>query len=457
MSAAKNVSLFLALRYLRPKQTFVSVITIISILGVTLGVLVLVVVIAVMAGFEEKIKESVLGFEPHIEIMPSHINPNDPNEPEPGWDWEEVSERVKQVDGVKASFPYLEGLVFLDSGGEPTAAGVRAVRHEDRDVMPKLGEMADGNFNLSNADLADDVEGRIVIGRSIAERLGGPGMRPGSLALKAGTPVTAYSPSNVGELVEAVREMEERPEDERGGVMDEIDSLVLPYSLEVSGIFEGNFQYDQLVLMPLDIAQEVFETRVGVHGLGVVTDDPYRAEEVKIALLEFLPPNWYARTWGEKHEIWFKTIRNERDMMFMVLFFIVLVAAFCTMNTMITVAVQKRREIGIITALGTKVSQVTWVFVAQGMVVGVFGALSGVISGLLVVFFRNHIRAGIAKLTGREIFASEIYGISEIPAKIVWIDVALIAGGAFLLCALAALIPAYMAARTDPAKALRGD
>lgn len=450
MTAANKISLFLALRYLKPKRTFVSVITVISILGVTLGVAVLILVMSVMAGFEQEIKNSVLGFEPHIEVGDNSgfmAIPEDQAAPQPS-DWFTALEVATEVEGVSDVFPYVDGLVFLDAGENPAAVGVRSVRQEDQGKVQKLTGMIDeGAFDLSDVDLPDDCDGRIVVGRQTADRMR---IGPGSI-------ITAYAPNNVGEIVRAIKEAEDKPEDERGDLMDEVESLVLPYQLQVAGVFGGNFHYDQIALMPLHIGQEIFETRGAVTGLGILTDDAYRAGEVKERLLEVLPLGWFPQTWMEKHETWFATIRSERDMMLFVLFMIVLVAAFCTMNTMITVTVQKRREIGIITALGARVSQVMWIFLGQGMVVGIFGALTGVGTGLLVVALRNQIRSFVSNVFRREIFSEEIYGISAIPAKVLWSDVALIAGGAFLLCAIASLIPAYMAARTDPAKALRND
>lgn len=450
MTPSRNISLFLALRYLKPKGTFVSVITVISILGVSLGVAVLMVVIAVMAGFEQKIKDSVLGFEPHIEVgaYPVLAEGGEEELPEHGMDWFKAMEAAQTVDEVEGVFPFVEGLLFLDSGGDPHAAGVRAVRHEDREKVEKLaGKIEEGSFDLSDVDLPEDCDGRIVLGLQASNRL----------RVRAGDTVTAYAPNNVGEIVRALRELEEQPEESRGDVMDEVESMILPFRLEVAGIFRGDFHYDQIALLPLHIGQEIFETRGGVNGLGVLTTDAYRAREVADAMQSKLPPGWFPQTWMEKHQLWFATIRNERDMMLVALFMIVLVAAFSTMNTMITVTVQKRREIGVITALGSRVSQVLWIFLGQGMVVGMMGALSGIGLGLFVIQFRNEIRSFFGEVFGREIFSEAIYGISAIPAKVLWSDIWTIAGGAFLLCSVAALIPAFMAARTDPAKALRGD
>ena len=175
----------------------------------------------------------------------------------------------------------------------------------------------------------------------------------------------------------------------------------------------------------------------------------------QLLLKKTLTETWNADTWMERHKQLFDTVQNELQMMYFVLFIIVVVAAFCVMNTMITVTVQKRREIGIISALGSRAGQIMWVFLTQGMIVGVFGAFGGLGLGLLVTWLRNDIRWVISKVTGTEIFSEAIYGLAKIPAKVDGTDVTVISVGAFILCTIAALVPAWMAARTEPAQALR--
>ncbi len=152
---------------------------------------------------------------------------------------------------------------------------------------------------------------------------------------------------------------------------------------------------------------------------------------------------------------YFEAVRLERTVMFFLLFFIVVVAAFGIMNTLITVTVQKTREIGIMKAIGANIWQIVWVFLAQGMVVGLFGTLSGLGLGMLLIRYRNEFSQWLASTFGIEVFPRQVYQFSAIPAEIVPNDVAIICVGAFIICSLAALIPAYFAARLDPVKALR--
>ena len=171
--------------------------------------------------------------------------------------------------------------------------------------------------------------------------------------------------------------------------------------------------------------------------------------------LRLLTPNWHSQTWMKKHQLFFEQIRNERAMMYFVLFFIVIVAAFSIMNTMITVTVQKRKEIGVMKALGAREKQIVWVFLAQGMVVGVIGTLVGLAAGNLVIEFREPLRQGLKAAFGMNIFPEGLYGVAEIPERRRLLDMGIICVGAFVLCTLAALVPAWFAARLDPAKALR--
>ena len=214
--------------------------------------------------------------------------------------------------------------------------------------------------------------------------------------------------------------------------------------------------YDsQYLLVPLYIGQELYGLGDAIHGITVRTDDPYDAENVKEKIEPMLEPPLFAQTWIDMNRRFFDAVRLERNVMFFLLFFIVVVAAFGIMSTLITVTVQKRREIGIVKALGANISQIIWVFLGQGTVVGLFGTLTGLGLGMTLIRYRNEFSHWLASTLHIEIFPREVYQFSEIPAQVVPNDVAIICVSAFLICSLAALIPAYFAARLDPVKALR--
>ncbi len=176
---------------------------------------------------------------------------------------------------------------------------------------------------------------------------------------------------------------------------------------------------------------------------------------MKTAIERYLQPPEFAQTWIEMNNQYFEAVRLERTVMFFLLSFIVLVAAFGIMSTLITVTVQKRREIGIMKAIGANIWQIVWVFLAQGMVVGVFGTAVGLGLGMTLIRYRNEFSHWLSSTLHIEVFPRQIYQFSQIPAQVVPTDVVKVCVMAFVICSFAALIPAYFAARLDPVKALR--
>ncbi|MBM3857419.1 MAG: ABC transporter permease, partial [Verrucomicrobia bacterium] len=233
--------------------------------------------------------------------------------------------------------------------------------------------------------------------------------------------------------------------------------LVLPTELTVAGIFEtGRYQYDsEFLLVPLHIGQELYGLGDSVHGLSVWTQDADRANLVQQALRQKLPEDFAVTTWMDANKQLFDAIAMERHVMFFLLMFIILVAAFGIMNTLITVTVQKTREIGILKALGARTSQIINIFLIQGMVVGFIGVVTGLALGMTLIRWRNEVSDALSSFLGVEIFPRSVYQFSQIPAEIVPSDVALICISAFVICSVAALIPAWIASRMDPVKALR--
>ena len=209
--------------------------------------------------------------------------------------------------------------------------------------------------------------------------------------------------------------------------------------------------------LPLHLAQELFGLEDRVTGINLELTHPEAAPEVAMALemSEELPGDWYAGTWQDGAAQMLQSVENQQSLLYFLLLFIILVAAICVMNTTITVTVQKRREIGILTALGTRRGQVVGIFLTQALMVAVLGVGLGVALGAVVLAYRNDARTWIAEMTGRDFFPQEIYFLSSIPSKMVAADLVSICGMALVLCVLAALIPAWVAARVDPAVALR--
>ena len=447
----KNFSLFLALRYLKPKRTYVSIITLISIIGVALGVGVLIVVIAVMTGFEKRLEDLILGFEPHLRIEQfGLIDSEDPNSDAARWDL--LMEKVSKINGVKSVDPYVMGQVLLQFGNEnsrrQSALMMMGVDSSKNTLTGRIKEIVDqGDLDLSYQ--AEEGKFGCLVSLQFAERNG----------IRLGEHIEAFSTADIEPIVTDLFEAADNNNLDDDALRDRVreltESIKTPKDLIVTGIFDS-VRYGEMILVPLEIGQDLYELRSNVHGLSVELDDPFIADIVnRESINEIIPTGWQSQTWIERNKQLFATIRNERGMMYFVLFFIILVAAFSTMNTMITVTVQKRHEIGVMKALGAKISQIVGVFIGQGLIVGFIGSISGLAAGSLVLYYRNAIRGILSKNLGVEIFPEEMYGVAEIPAQIIPSDITIICLGAFVLCTLAALPPAYMVARLDPAKALR--
>jgi lipoprotein-releasing system permease protein len=423
-------SLFLALRYLTPKRTFISIITLVSVLGVTLGVTVLILVISVMTGFDRELRQKVIDFDAHILVTTEAIMDN----------WRELTVKIQKTPGVVAIAPYIQGPVILEFNNRRLAPMIRGIDPEKEEKVIPLRKF----IKLGKLDLTGDTT---VLGVDLAQKLG----------VTVGDKVTVYSPGNLGAVLDKLKALEEKKDDEKEQAVEDLREVVLPKELTVTGIFEtGQYLHDSgFLLVPIFIGQELYGLGDSLHGLTVKTVDPYDATHVKEAILKNLKPPEHAMTWIEMNRQYFDAVRLERTVMAFLLFFIVIVAAFGIMNTLITVTVQKRREIGIMKAVGATIGQIMGVFLFQGIVVGVFGTITGLGLGMTLIRFRNEFSQWLSRTLQIEIFPRQVYQFSQIPAEVIPSDVAKICIAAFIICSLAALIPAYFAARVDPVKALR--
>ena len=423
-------SFFLALRYLKPKRTFLSIITLISVLGVTLGVTVLILVISVMTGFDRELRQKVIDFDAHILVTSEDVLR----------DWRSLKTKIDHVPGVVATAPYVQGPVIVEFQNRRLAPLIRGVDpKQEENVVPLRKFVKQGKLDLDGES--------VVLGIDIARKL----------QINIGDKLTIYSPGNLGQILDGIKKLENSKGDEEKAAIDELRDVILPKELAVTGIFEtGHYIHDsEFLLVPLYIGQELYGLGDALHGITVKTENPYSAERVKDEIENFLTPPQFAQTWIDMNRQYFEAVRLERTVMFFLLFFIVVVAAFGIMSTLITVTVQKRREIGIVKALGANISQIIWVFLGQGTVVGLFGTLTGLGLGMTLIRYRNEFSHWLANTLRIEIFPREVYQFSEIPAQVVPYDVTIICISAFLICSIAALIPAYFAARLDPVKALR--
>jgi lipoprotein-releasing system permease protein len=425
---SRSFSLFLALRYLRPKRTFLSLITVISILGVTIGITVLILVISVMTGFEQELRRKVLGFDAHLVAGGESVL----------FDWPAQAGQIRAVEGVTGVAPFVQGPVLAEFMGRRIAPKIRAIDPEtEREVTALQDFMVAGELQLDGNET--------VIGSALAAILG----------VGVGDTITVYSPGNLEQIVDSINDLEKGGDKTKSaGALRE---MILPLELTVTGIFSsGRYLYDsEFMLVPLHIGQELYGLGDGVHGLTIKTVHPYEAAAIRARMEGRIDPALGVSTWMDMNRELFEAIHMERNVMFFILLFIVIVAAFGIMNTLITVTVQKTREIGILKALGARTGQIIGVFVGQGIVVGLFGTVIGLGLGIWLVQYRNQVSQWLSGVMGIEIFPQSIYQFAEIPAEIVPSDIAIICASAFAICTVAAVIPAWFAARMDPVSALR--
>jgi lipoprotein-releasing system permease protein len=423
-------SFFLALRYLKPKRTFVSIITLISMAGVMLGVTVLILVISVMTGFDRELRQKVVDWDAHILVSSEDVLR----------DWRDLTVKIRNTPGVVGTAPYVQGPVIVEFQQQRLAPMIRGIDPaEEEKIVPLKKFIKKGVLDLEGESA--------VIGVELARKL----------HIGLGDKITIYSPGNLGQILDGIKELEKSKGQDEHKAIDKLREVILPKELTITGIFEtGHYLHDsEFLLVPLYIGQELYNLGDALHGITVKTVDPYGAENVKHEIEKFLKPPEYAQTWIDMNSQFFEAVRLERTVMFFLLFFIVVVAAFGIMNTLITVTVQKTRDIGIMKAIGANIWQIVWVFLGQGVVVGVFGTLSGLVAGMTLIRYRNPVSHWLANTLHIEIFPKQVYQFSEIPAEVIPRDVAIICFSAFVICWIFALIPAYRAARLDPVKALR--
>ena len=434
-------SLFLAFRYLKPKRTFVSVITIISVLGVTLGIMVPVVVLAVMTGFDRSLQRAVLGFEPHLRVVGGDFMRN----------WREVLPRLEKVPGIIGAAPYVTGAVLVERA-DAERQSTRTVQAIIRGInVAQEEQLIDLKKFVTPVGALEMSSDEVILGRTLAADLG----------VEVGDEITIYAPGNISGLVAELRKESEEPGAKPRTLADlkAEGGIVIPAPMKVVGLFNsGTNGFDSTyILMPLHNAQELYALKDAVHGIAVKTSDPYHIERVQDAIDAQFQGSVGTVTWYDENRARFDAIRMERHVMFVILFFIIIVAAFGVMSTLITVTVQKTREIGIMKALGASPAQIVWVFLAQGMTVGLLGTAGGLGSALTVLAYRNDFREWLSAKLHVVIFPPSIYEFDGIPAEIVPGDIAIICVSAFFICSLAAFIPAWLASRLDPVKALRAE
>jgi lipoprotein-releasing system permease protein len=406
----------LARRYLRPrrKEAFISVIAGFSFLGIMLGVATLVVVMAVMNGFRAELLDKILGINGHVIVQPIESDLTD---------YAVVADRIAAVPGVTAALPIIEGQA-LASGPLVGSSGVlvRGVRGPDLIAMEKIsGSVEDGG-----ALIDFDNSGGVAIGTGLAQKLG----------LAVGDRITLISPR---------------------GAVTPMGTTPRIKSYPVVAIFEiGMSEYDlTYVFMPLAEAQLYFNSPDAAHAIEVYIADPDSVGSLRPAIEAAADRPVFSTDWRQRNVTFFTALEVERNVMFVILTLIVLVAALNIISGLIMLVKDKGRDIAILRTMGATKGAVLRIFFIAGASIGVVGTLAGLIIGIIICANIEPLRGLISWITRTEIFSPELYFLSQLPADIDPAETASIVLMALALSFLATLYPAWRAARLDPVEALR--
>lgn len=403
-----------AMRYLRPrrKEGFVSVIALFSLLGIALGVATLIIVMSVMNGFRQELLSRILGLNGHLTVTASV---------EGFTDFDGITKRVAEIPGVIVVRPMIENQVMATANGVARGAVVRGFRRED--LLAKTTVAA----NIKAGSL-DDFFGQdaVLIGTRMAERMG----------LSVGDKITLISPN---------------------GNITAFGTVPRLKAFRIVGLFEiGMFEYDSsFVFMPLQAAQTYFQLPDRVSAIEVFVDNPDHAFSLARPIASAVGDFAHVRDWQRANASFFNAIQVERNVMFLILALIILVAAFNIISSLIMLVKDKGRDIAILRTMGATKGMIMRIFFLSGASVGVAGTVIGFIGGLAFSMNIETIRQWIQLLTGTDLFAAEIYFLSRLPAQVDPMEVASVTLMALTLSFLATLYPSWRAARIEPAEALR--
>ena len=404
----------LSSRYLRArrKEGFISVIAGFSFLGIMLGVATLIIVMAVMNGFRSELLGKILGLNGHLLIQPLES---------PLTDWKDVADRVNKVSGIRLAAPVVDGQALASSPFNASGVLVRGIRAADLDNITSIAK------NIKQGTLEGFDEGKgVAIGRRLADQL----------SIHAGDNITLVAPRGAVTPI---------------GTMPRIK----PY--KVAAVFEiGMSEYDStMVFMPLAEAQAYFNRANDVTAIEIYTVNPDRIEQYRKAVTEAAGRPIYLVDWRQRNSTFFNALQVERNVMFLILTLIVLVAALNIISGLIMLVKDKGSDIAILRTMGASQGAIMRVFLITGAAIGVVGTLTGLVVGLVVCLNIESIRQFLSWLTNTELFSPELYFLSKLPAEIDVGETVAVVVMALTLSFLATLYPSWRAARLDPVEALR--
>ncbi|MGE0754745.1 MAG: lipoprotein-releasing ABC transporter permease subunit [Alphaproteobacteria bacterium] len=407
-----------AIRYLRARREegLISVIALFSLVGIALGVATLIVVLAVMNGVRDEMIKSIIGLEGHISVYARAGGLEN---------YDALANKLTMMPGIKSAIPKIEGQIMASHKGRALGAMAVAFRDDDLKYKPLLsGRMAEGSLEALNAG------GGVVIGYRIAEKLG----------LRLGDSITLISPEGRATIA---------------GMMPRVKAY------PVVGIFNiGMFAYDNgLIIMPFDEAQVYFKLRDDEANkatmLEVMVEIPDRSAQMAQAIASELGPHARVYDWQRSNGQILQAVIVQRNVMFLILMLIIIVASFNIISSLIMLVREKGKDVAILRTMGASRGMILRIFLMCGASVGVAGTLIGVVFGLLIAFNTETIQLWLENMMGHKLFADELYFLSHLPSKVDGSEVITVAFLSLLVAFLATLYPARRAASMNPAEALR--
>ena len=406
---------YIGLRYTRAKRRnhFISFISLISMLGIALGVTALITVLSVMNGFEKELRERILGMASHAMLL--------------GYDgklenWQVLAKIAADRDDVLGVAPYIKAEGMLTSGQQVSGTLIRGISPS---LEPAVSEV--GNMMLFGS-IEDLIPGEfgIILGKDLARSLGV--LRGDKVTLVV--PMATVTPA---------------------GILPRLKRFT------VVGIFEvGMYEYDNaLALLNIEDAARLFRMGDAVTGIRMKLSDMFAAPQVTRELVKDLPGDYLMSDWTRQHANFFRALKIEKRMMFLILMLIVAVAAFNIVSTIVMLVTDKVTEIAILRTLGASPASIMGIFLVQGTIIGAIGTLLGMLGGVSLALNVETVVPMIEQLFGAQFLPADVYYISEFPSDLHWDDVYLICSISFVISFLATLYPAWNASRTQPAEALR--
>ncbi|BEL75178.1 MULTISPECIES: lipoprotein-releasing ABC transporter permease subunit LolE [Serratia] len=413
--AGASLSFLTALRFSRGRKRggMVSLISVISTIGIALGVAVLIVGLSAMNGFERELKNRILAVVPHGELEPV-------NQPFSGWP--SILQRVEKVPGIVAAAPYINFTGLMENGAQLRAVEVKGVDPQQESRLSALPQYVQGdawvNFKAG--------EQQVILGKGVADALG----------VKQGAYVTVMIPNSDPEM-----------------------KLLQPkrIRLHVTGILQLSGQLDHsLALVPLADAQQYLDMGDSVTGIALKMNDVFAANKLVRDAGEVTNAYIYIKSWIGKYGYMYRDIQMIRAIMYLAMVLVIGVACFNIVSTLVMAVKDKSADIAVLRTLGAKDGFIRAIFIWYGLLAGLLGSLSGVVIGVIASLQLTNIIRGIEKLVGHSFLSGDIYFIDFLPSELHWLDVLIVLATAIVLSLLASWYPARRASRIDPARVLSG-